>query len=891
MNVVFFIHYRTEENQKLYVIGSIPELGDWLPAKAKEMACAGDGIWKLSIETSAQEITYRYMIIGGRETIHEPWNRRHAFKLDSSRPVYWLYDYWQLVPVDIALYSSAFTRNLFARNDSFFLCKNNDFQLIIRVLCPRVAKNQKLFISGNQTVLGDWNPEWAQEMSAANFPEWEIRLNISEITFPLEYKFLIADETRQCCRWETGENRLLSDLPDTRNATFIVSGYPFRDSLPHWKGAGTVIPVFSLRSEQSFGIGDMRDLRLLIDWIKQTNQCLIQILPINDTASTQTWTDSYPYSAISMYALNPIYISLTDMGALKDKRQVYLFQNKQKTLNAQRTVCYENVIKHKIRYCRAYFKQEKKHILRNKAFKLFCLNNRTWLEPYAVFCYYRDIYRTADFTKWSKHAVYNPSKVKKLCKEKTKTSWQEISFTYYLQFVLHTQFTAVSDYARQKGVILKGDLPIGISRTSVEVWMKSSYFNCEQQAGAPPDLFSAIGQNWSFPTYNWDLMEKDRYAWWKKRFQKLYDNFDCLRIDHILGFFRIWEIPLDYVQGLCGHFRPVLTLSVEEIEAYGFIFDERYVKPQIHSRFLPDLFGSKADEVKLKYLTSDVYGNMKLLPTCDTQLKINQLFGESVTNDSLLVRDGLSKITNEVLFLEDPYQKNTFHPRILASQSYAFQGLTHQQQIAFQKLSDDFFYIRHNEFWKSEALKRLTPLVNCTDMLICGEDLGMIPKSVQEVMDELHILGLELERTPKSSGVDFTDLQSVPYLSVCTTSTHDMEPLRNWWKEDAGRTQHYYESVLHRVGEAPGSCTSELAAQVIINHLNASSILTIIPLQDWFALSDVMKLKKNIESERINIPSNPQHYWRYRMHLTLEKLLQADDLNQQIREMLEKSGR
>ena len=891
MRIIFQINYRTRENQKLYVVGSIPELGGWQSTKGKEMVNVSDGIWQLSIEISAREITYRYIVVGNGEIIHEPWKRRHSVTFDSSRPVCLLHDYWQLVPPDSALYSSAFTKNLFARHDSAHSSEDMERQLVIRTLCPRVEKNQKLFISGNQTLLGNWNPEDAREMNGVNFPEWEIRLNAEEITFPLEYKFFIADETRQYCRWETGENRFLSHLPENRNATYIISGYPFRDSLPLWKGAGAAIPVFSLRSDHSFGIGDIYDLRLLIDWAVQTNLCVIQLLPIHDTTATHTWTDSYPYSAISIYALHPIYISLSNMGALKNVRQVHLFRNKQRALNSLQTVDYECVMKFKMRYCRAYFEQEKEHLLNSKAFRSFYRNNRPWLEPYAAFCYYRDKYRTADFTKWRNNAVYKPLRIQKLCNAKSKTVRQELSFIYFLQFVLHTQFKAVSDYAREKGVILKGDLPIGISRTSVEAWMESTYFNNEQQAGAPPDFFSATGQNWSFPTYNWEVMEKDGYSWWKKRFQKYSNYFDCLRIDHILGFFRIWEIPVDYIQGLCGHFRPALPLSVEEINTYGFVFDKRYIKPRIQHRFLIDLFGEKVDKVAKLHLVPDAYGSMELQPCCDTQRKIDQLFSDAVDDDSLLIRDGLFKIANEALFLEDPYKKNTFHPRISASRSYAFQGLTQKQQIAFQRLSDDFFYKRHNEFWKSEALRRLTPLVNHTDMLLCGEDLGMIPKSVQEVMDELHILGLELERTPKSIGVDFTNLRTVPYLSVCTTSTHDMEPLRNWWKENIPRTQHYCETVLQKVNEASESCTSELAEQIIMNHLNASSMLTIIPLQDWFALSDTLKRIKDVEYERINIPENPRRYWRYRIHISLEQLLQAKDLNRKICKMIEKSGR
>ena len=899
MNIIFNINYRTRVNQKLYVVGSIPELGEWQAAKAKEMAGDGDGNWTVSIETSTRKIAYQYLVIGNGETIHEPWKRKHTVKLESSLPVCYLYDYWQLVPSEVSLYSSAFTKNVFARHGSKQHSEKVDRQLIIRVFCPRVEKNQSLFISGNQSVLGDWNTKFALKMSCPDFPEWEIRLNIDTITFPLEYKFIIADKTGRFCQWETGENRLLSSLPNDNKATFIISEYPYRDSRPMWKGVGTVIPVFSLRSEQSFGIGDFRDLRLLIDWAKQTNQRLIQVLPMNDTTATYLSTDSYPYSAISIYALNPVYISLSDLGELKNEKMASLFRKRQKCYNKQKTIWYDCIRKNKERYCRAFFEQEKEQILQSKAFQSFCKQNKTWLEPYALFCFLRDKYKTADFTRWGNKANYDPLMLQSLL-AKSIVAMREIPFIYFMQFVLHTQFKDVAEYARKKGVILKGDLPIGISRTSVEAWIEPAYFNLDMQSGAPPDFFSTTGQNWSFPTYNWEVMEKDGYTWWKKRFSKISDYFDCLRIDHILGFFRIWEIPLNHVQGLCGHFSPALPLSIDEIGRFGFRFDQRFVKPRIHPRFLIKLFEDITEDVIEKYLEPDEDGFMVLRPFCDTQRKIDRAFqhrdqngwyaAQHTDDHSLLIKKGLYHIINEALFVEDPYEKHTYHPRIMASQSYAFQELTEKEQIAYQNLSNEFFYERHNNFWKSVSLKRLTPLVESTDMLICGEDLGMIPKSVQEVMDELHILSLELERAPKMNEIDFTNLQSVPCLSVCTTSTHDMEPLRGWWKEDMQKTKHYFETVLRRVGKIPLDCSTDIAEQIIMNHLNAPSMLTIIPLQDWFAMNDTLK-RTDKESERINIPENPKHYWNYRIHISLEQLLQANELNQKICEMIETSGR
>ena len=510
--------------------------------------------------------------------------------------------------------------------------------------------------------------------------------------------------------------------------------------------------------------------------------------------------------------------------------------------------------------------------------------------PYAAYSYLREKYQTSDFAKWDKNAIYNKSQIRELCSEDS-GAYPEISFYYFLQYILHTQFKSVSDYARKNGIVLKGDLPIGVNRTSIDAWTEPQYFNMNGQAGAPPDDFSVNGQNWGFPTYNWDIMEKDHFSWWKKRFHKLSDYFDCFRIDHILGFFRIWEVPLDYIQGLCGHFNPALPFTREEIEQYGLTFNEaRFTTPHINRKFLPELFGDLAEEVEGTYLAQSSSNHFVLKSFCDTQRKIEAIFDGKTDEVSLRIKDGLFAIANEVLFLRDPQEKEKFHPRISASHSYIYSELNTSEKYAFDQLYWDFFYHRHNDFWKAQAFKRLTPLVGSTNMLVCGEDLGMIPESVPDVMNKLQILSLEIERMPKTPQREFSDLFSLPYNSVCTTSTHDMSPLRNWWKEDREKIQRYYNNVLHYEGQAPGECSSEIASRIITNHLATNSMLTIIPLQDWFAIDDTVK-RKDIEAERINVPANSNHYWCYRMHIPLESLLMKEEFNDKVAQLIVASGR
>ncbi|MDR2118102.1 MAG: 4-alpha-glucanotransferase [Tannerellaceae bacterium] len=893
MKISFHINFHTVWGQKLCITGSIPELGAWDTALAGEMEHLGDGNWlfALDIAPDTETVEYRYFLrVNGRQ-VFEEWEKNHCITLEKSFHSYTLYDYWQIRPANIIFYSSAFTQSLFAHPPKTYgQAIKSGKKLIVKISAPRVERNQSLAITGNQMCLGLWQPEKALILSCDTFPEWHINLDAEDIQYPLEYKFLVLDsDTRAPLYWESDENRVLNLPAQEKGETVCVSGLYFRDNLPPWRATGSVIPVFSLRSANSFGAGDLGDLRLFIDWIKKTGQRMIQVLPMNDTMATHTWTDSYPYNAISIYALHPMYISLPWMGNLKDAWKAAFFAEKQEELNRKEEIDYEAVVACKMEYCRIFFEQEGMQTIESVAFREFFSQNQDWLIPYAVYTYFRDTYQTTDFSKWGSDAVYNKARALELCRKESE-SYPKIAFSFFLQFVLHTQCKAVSGYARKNGIVLKGDLPIGVNRNSVEVWTEPSCFNMDGQAGAPPDDFSTIGQNWTFPTYNWEMMEKNRFAWWKKRFAKLSDYFDCLRIDHILGFFRIWEIPPDYTEGLCGHFNPALPLSKDEIEQYGICFNEkRFTTPHIHQQYLPELFGEWANEVMDTYLAQSSSHHFVLKPFCNTQAKTEALFAGKTDDASLRKKKGLLHIACEVLFLRDPYQKEKFHPRISAAQSFLYHELSSADRYAFDHLYWDFFYRRHSGFWKEQACKRLTPLIVSTQMLICGEDLGMIPESVPEVMNKLQILSLEIERMPKQPHTEFTDMNRLPYLSVCTTSTHDMSPLRNWWKEDRDKTQRYYNHVLQLPGEAP-ECTPEIAERIIRNHLKAPSMLAIIPLQDWLATDSALR-RKNYDAERINIPAHAAHYWRYRMHITIEELLVADRLNEKIISLIKSSGR
>jgi len=894
MKITFNINFYTIFGQSLHITGSIPGLGNWKIHEAKAMEYCGEGNWTfvLNLPDELTEFEYRYFLKTNDKIMFEEWNTNHSLKITDSSKTYILLDYWQNRPQNLAYYSSAFIKSLFAHPcDKFERVVKSDKKVLLKVLAPHVGNSQSLAILGNQEELGNWNASRALILSCDKFPQWSLELDAKKLIGNVEYKFLIInDSDKSVARWESGENRVLKLPAIEKNQTCVVSGLRFKEGEPDYKCAGLVIPVFSLRSSRSYGIGDFADLKEMLNWAKLTSQKIIQVLPINDTTTTHTWVDSYPYNAISIYALHPLYLSLQRMGELKNKQKTAFYAQKQQELNALDVVNYEQVAQVKWAFFRDIFQQDGKETLASNDFITFFEQNKDWLIPYAAYSYLRDKNNTADFSKWGQYARYNEADIKKLSAKRS-GNYNEIAIYYFLQYHLDKQLREVRDYACLNGIVLKGDIPIGISETGIEAWINPEYFNMNAHAGAPPDDFSVNGQNWGFPTYNWDEMEKNDYEWWKKRFRKMSDYFDIYRIDHILGFFRIWEIQGKYVQGMCGAFNPALPLSVSEIENSGFQFiKERYTNPHINEIFLPDLFGPYLAEVCDVYLQRSSSHHFAPKEKFDTQAKVQAYFAGKNDEKSLRIRNGLYELLNEVLFIPDSKEPEKYHPRISGAHSYMYRELSNSDKYAFDHLYWDFYYQRHNNFWKEQGYKRLTPLVSCTDMLVCGEDLGMIPQSVPEVMHKLQIFSLEIERMPKETNVEFANLHKLPYYSVCTTSTHDMATIRGWWREDREKAQRYYNQVLHRFGAAPEDCTPDLCEQILRNHLWTPSMLVIIPLQDWLSMDEKVR-NPNVDAERINIPANPRHYWRYRMHLNMEDLIANENFNHKLKSMIESTGR
>ena len=845
------------------------------------------------VESPEKSYTYYYSVEREGRAVKTEWLIiKHQLDVNAKKAVaYTLYDHWKAMPEDAYLYSSAFTDciNHQAPQEMKLEMGSKIVRLIVRA--PQLRDGERLGVLGADKALGAWDVQKILPMTQHAYNEWVADIDATHLEGShLEFKFVAFRNAKNNLLWEASMNRTV-DLPEMKAGELV--SYELDQAffaLYNRKLAGTQVPVFSLRTRKSAGIGDFGDLKTMIDFVASTGQKVLQLLPINDTTITHTWTDSYPYSCISVFAIHPQYADLHALPELKDAKARAEAEKTRAELNALDKIDYEKVNDFKINYLRQIFNQEGEKMMKTAEYKAFFQDTELWLVPYAQYSYLRDKNGTADFNQWPDHQVWDEAERKALADPKT-AAYKNVAFFYFVQFVLDRQMQEAHEHAKAKGVILKGDIPIGVNRNGCDVWTEPKYFNLNGQAGAPPDDFSANGQNWGFPTYNWFEMLKDGCQWWNRRFQNMARYFDAYRIDHVLGFFRIWEIPVHSVHGLLGQFAPALAMSREEIESYGLHFQEdRFTRPFITDWVLDRMFHERAGEVKEKYLDRLDDERYQMKPEVDTQRKVEALFADVTNEKELWLRDGLYALISDVLFVRDHTNPGVFHPRISAQLDFIYESLYDNDKAAFNRLYNDYFYRRNNQFWYQEAMKKLPKLVQATRMLVCAEDLGMVPDCVPWVMDELKILSLELQSMPKDPSVKFGHLSRNPYRSVCTISSHDMPTLRMWWDENIQRTQEYYNTMLYRQGSAPHPLPGWLASDIISRHLTSPSMLCILSIQDWLATDEALRLP-DADAERINIPANPKHYWRYRMHLNIEDLAADKRFVQNITEMISQSGR
>ena len=875
MKLKFTLRYRTSWGESLHVAIAFHSQDGSVRQQNLLMQTEDGELWTL--ETAAlvgrqhplSHIIYHYQVENADEQVlRKEWDMvPRIYYFDTSKD-YIFPDQWRDRPLPYHLYSNAYLTTVHGHRDEHVEALRLPLfrrTIIFRVSAPQLKPGQAVAICGSHPAIGSWNASRYLQMQYVGQHEWMLSVNALGWLMPIEYKYVVVDEqTHALLKWEEGDNRIIEEEV-VDGQVLVLYGESLRLCEDTWRAAGVVIPVFSLRSEHSYGVGDFGDLRRFVDWAVATGMKVIQVLPVNDTTIHHQWSESCPYNIVSAFALHPHYVDLEAAGTLRSKDHMTQFLRRRQELNALQDSDYESVDRVKNEYLRELFKEQGDKVMASEDFKTFVHENEEWLKPYAL---------------WQ---MGN----EKLEDNEEMKEWH-FSFICYVQYLLHTQLKDAADYAREKGVILKGDLPIGVYRDSVEIQEHPELFYLDSLAGAPPDTFSQQGHNWGFPTYRWG---KELVAWFQQRMKHMEQYFDALRIDHILGFFRIWEIPADSISGLLGHFSPALPLTVDEIEYFGLPFrKELYTHPFINDRLLDRLFGVHAQYVREHFLVSKAYNFYDLKDEFATQRKVADYFADRRDENSLWIRDGLMRLISDVLFVEDPRQTDMYHPRIGVLSEPVFEVLSAEEKDAFVRLYNNYFYQRHSFFWGQQALKRLPAVMKNSRMLVCAEDLGMLPDCVEPVLDQLRILTLEIQQMPKQQGFEYTHLESNPIRSVCTISTHDMPSLRQWWQENPERRQRYYVTMLQKEGRAPEQLPAHLAEEIIARHLYCPSMFCMLSLQDWLAMDGELR-SKHPQNERINVPSDPFNRWQYRMHLTIEQLLAATKYNNKVRTMITRSKR
>jgi 4-alpha-glucanotransferase len=892
LTVEFRLRFHTQFGQSLYITGNTEALGNLDIERAIPLSYLDDQHWSVKIEfplSQKEPVSYHYVLRQKDGSFDHDWGTKTFDPTYFSTQNILVSDSWNHAGYfENVFYTEPFRAVLLHKTSYSNKKSTKAFTHRFIVKAPTLNAGEVVCILGSGTALGNWNIEAPILLNKKETEDsWTINLDLTKHNYIIEYKYGVYNTVeKKFVRYESGKNRF-SQVAVKHQQVCMNDGFVV---LPNdtWKGAGIAIPVFSLRTERSFGTGEFTDIKLLVDWVKQTGFKMIQLLPVNDTSATQSWKDSYPYAAISAFALHPMFLDLAKATESKNKKLLQQLEKNRIELNASPTVDYSEVVKQKWGYIKQIFPLQKAATFKDASFKEFFNDNEHWLVPYAVFCYLKDEYGTSDFNQWPDHNTYNEAAISALAAEGS-VAHDKINIHFFVQYHLHLQLKEASEYAHANGVILKGDIPIGVYRFGADAWQQPELYHLDVQAGAPPDDFAVKGQNWSFPTYNWEKMKQDGFKWWNDRFHQMSYYFDAFRIDHILGFFRIWSIPLNAVEGIMGRFVPAVPVDVKEFSERNIYFDYlRYCRSFINDQVLNEKFGEQAAEVKEKFLVYDGFDHYVMKDEFDTQRKVEQYFAGE---EDQQLKEGLyDLISNVILFEEEGSGGTRFHFRFAMEDTLSFKYLDAHTQYQLKQLYVNYFFERQDHHWEIEAMQKLPGLKRATNMLVCGEDLGLVPHCVPNVMKQLGILSLEIQRMPKAVKKQFFNPADAPYLSVVTPSTHDMSTVRSWWEEDRTRTQQFYNNELRQPGDAPYYCEPWISKAIILQHLYSPAMWSIFQMQDLLGISGELR-RVDPSEERINLPSNPQHYWNYRMHITLEDLLKADEFNAELKEYLESSGR
>lgn len=650
---------------------------------------------------------------------------------------------------------------------------------------------------------------------------------------------------------------------------------------PHKKTkvTGILVSLSSLRTSKSTGCGEFSDLVPLAEWCRDTGQQIIQLLPVQDTG-----TQSSPYSALSAFALHPIYIRVSETEEYRNapaeiSRRIdsRLKEIKERYDGAVR-FDYNGLLKEKMSLLRELYGVTDAASVRSKDLTAFVRSHR-WVRSYAVYRVLKERSDGAPWMNWSEHRDVDSDRIEALYKSRSLSN--DIDFYVWLQMTAEEQFSTAGAAVSKLGIALKGDIPILMNEDSVDVWAERDIFTTASRAGAPPDMFSDLGQNWDFPVYNWEALERRDYDWWKLRLKEASRFYHAYRIDHVLGFFRIWTIPERNFSGIPGYFWPQAGFTRDELHALGF--DDGRIKwlrePHVQGSWLRGLLGERWHETA---------GNL-FSRIGDEDL---YLFSDAVMGETDITGSNLPDVAIGTVLQWYRDRALLELPNGMFTQSWTFRECSRYQAL-YDHERNVFEALVHRagekseELWEKHGTKLLTFMKESTDMLTCAEDLGVIPPSVPRTLADMGILGLRIPRWARewgAPGEPLISLEDYPEMTVTAPSVHDTSTLREWWTREKGKELLW--ELLYPGEVCPESYDAHTAERVVSGFSRTQSMILVFQIQDLLALSNAYRLP-NEEDERINIPGTYNDFnWTYRIPIPLETLISDEKIAETIRQII-----
>jgi 4-alpha-glucanotransferase len=636
---------------------------------------------------------------------------------------------------------------------------------------------------------------------------------------------------------------------------------------------GAVVPVGALRGGKTTAVGEFPDLAEFAQLCKKMKVGLIQLLPVNDTGY-----ESSPYFSLTAFALHPLYLRIADLpeAAAFTARAAAI----DKEYGGETRFPYLPVLRAKMDLLREIYAANKADIAQKAAGAgslAVWIEQNPWVREYAVYRRIKQANGEKSWKEWPEYREVLPETVMALWEDPEYR--EEHLFWAWLQEACDAQFSAAARAVAEAGIVLEGDLPILMNDDSCDVWAHSGIFIQELSAGAPPDMYSPDGQNWGFPLYNWEAQETDDYAWWRGRLAVAAKYYQAYRIDHVLGFFRIWSSSRSDYSSALGRFVPYVPVTAGDLKKLGF--DKGRIRwlsqPHIPTGELWDAlranWGGPVDEAELSAAANKIFSRaLDRVGGEELWLFKKKIKGEKDIDALGLhpaVRSYLFSAWHNRLFLE--YEKGKFFPVWYYRDSRAYNSLSPEEKQQMEALLEKR-RVKSEKIWETQGKKLLTVLARSSDMLPCAEDLGAVPDCVPKVLTRLKILGLRVIRWHRDwdrDGQPYIPFDQYPDLSVCTAAVHDSSTIREWWEHEANQEQF---AGFIGVPSLPRIYNPGTAKTILLKAATARSRFRVFQIQDLMHLSPKW-YAADPASERINVPgSNNEFNWTYRLPASIGEI-------------------